>query len=210
MLGTVILKEVLRHLLSLRFAVTFLLILFLGLVSVVLSVNTYERGREEYLARTRGYEHALTEIMGREKYWDKWQGLFWREGKGEAVPPGPLSPLVQGLTPISPAAVNVTAGWSASVDRSASRNPLMGLYHTPDLVYILSVVVSLLAILFVFDGISGEKEDGTLRLTLSNAIPRHTILLGKWIGGFITLAAPLSTTSAVTVTGSRIPCEMRM
>jgi len=88
MLLTLIHKEILRHLLSLRFLVTFLLTLVLGLISIVLSSAAYERNREEYHARARGYEHAMGEIMAREKYWDKWDSLFWEEGKSEAVPPG--------------------------------------------------------------------------------------------------------------------------
>ena len=47
------------------------------------------------------------------------------------------------------------------------------------------------AILFTYDLISGEKERGTLKLCLSNALPRYTYLLGKSIGSFISLLIPL-------------------
>ena len=42
----------------------------------------------------------------------------------------------------------------------------------------------LLAIVFGYDAICGEKERGTLRLMLSCSVPRDTVLLAKWIGGF--------------------------
>lgn len=44
--------------------------------------------------------------------------------------------------------------------------------------------------LFAFDRISGEKNDGTLKLSLSNSIGRPIVILGKWIGGFASLVVP--------------------
>ena len=46
-------------------------------------------------------------------------------------------------------------------------------------------IVSLLAMTFTYDAISGEKQDGTLRLLLAKAVPRHQILLGKWLGSYM-------------------------
>ena len=192
MLGTLIRKEILRHLLTLRFAATFMLILLLGSISMSLSSNMYRRNREEYQARARSYRQALDELEQEEDYGDRWDGIFWRQGKSQAVPPGPLSAVAQGLTEAYPAGITAYARVDnqSSVDRSRWRNPLMGLYDTPDVVYVVSVIISLLAILFVFDAVSGEKEAGTLRLMLSNPLPRHTVLLAKWLGGLATLMVP--------------------
>ena len=192
MLGTLIRKEVLRHLLTLRFASTFVLILLLGSISMTLSSNMYLQNHEEYQARTRAYRQALDELEQEEDFWERWDGIFWRQGKSAAVPPGPMSAVVQGLTSAYPAGITVygSAERQSSVDRSRWRNPLMGLYDTPDIVYMVSVIMSLLAILFVFDAVSGEKEAGTLRLMLSNPLPRHTVLLAKWLGGLATLMVP--------------------
>ena len=57
--------------------------------------------------------------------------------------------------------------------------------------FIVGVVMSFVAILFTFDAISGERERGTLKLALSNSVPRGTILLGKFFGVFIAIAVPL-------------------
>ena len=56
--------------------------------------------------------------------------------------------------------------------------------------FIIGYVLSLVALLFTFDSISGERERGTLRLTLANAIPRHTVLIGKFLGAFISVNIP--------------------
>lgn len=54
-----------------------------------------------------------------------------------------------------------------------------------------AIVLSLLAILFTYDAIVGERERGTLKLSLSNRVPRDRLILGKTIGGFISLMVPL-------------------
>ena len=55
---------------------------------------------------------------------------------------------------------------------------------------IISIVLSLVAILFTFDAISSEKEHGTLRLTLSNSISRGTVLVSKFLAALITISIP--------------------
>ena len=58
--------------------------------------------------------------------------------------------------------------------------------------FIIGYVLSLVAILFSFDAVSGERERGTLRLTLSNAVPRHAVLLGKFLGALMSIALPFT------------------
>lgn len=70
-------------------------------------------------------------------------------------------------------------------------NPAFGLFASPDITYIVNVVISLIALFFAFDAVCGERENGTLKLILVNSVPRDSLLLGKWIGGFAVLSAPL-------------------
>ena len=85
--------------------------------------------------------------------------------------------------------------------RVASRNPVapvlrdlqntaVPLFPPMDLVAFVGLIMSLMAIVFGYDTICGEKQRGTLRLTLSYSVPRHRILLSKWIGGYVTLTVP--------------------
>jgi len=71
-----------------------------------------------------------------------------------------------------------------------SLNNLFKLFTTPDLLYIIKVILSLCAMLFAFDMISGEKETGTLRQSLSNNVKRPILIIGKWIGGFNSFILP--------------------
>jgi len=69
-------------------------------------------------------------------------------------------------------------------------NNLFKLFTAPDLLYIIKVILSLCAMLFAFDMVSGEKEIGTLRQSLSNSLQRPILIIGKWIGGFTSVILP--------------------
>ena len=59
------------------------------------------------------------------------------------------------------------------------------------MVLIFQVILSLLALLFAHDAIAGEREAGTLRLTLTNAVSRPVILLAKYISALVCLTLPV-------------------
>jgi ABC-type transport system involved in multi-copper enzyme maturation permease subunit len=59
-----------------------------------------------------------------------------------------------------------------------------------DFNYLVRVILSFLAMIIGFDAFCGEKQNGTMKLILSNSIPRGTILWGKLLGNFLTLAIP--------------------
>jgi len=54
----------------------------------------------------------------------------------------------------------------------------------------VQIAMSLLALLFMFRSICGERESGTLKLMMANAVPRDIVLLGKWVGGYLGLILP--------------------
>ncbi len=55
----------------------------------------------------------------------------------------------------------------------------------------IGVLMSFFAILFTFDAIAGERARGTLSLILSNTVSRGQVLVGKYLGAFVTLMVPL-------------------
>lgn len=70
------------------------------------------------------------------------------------------------------------------------RNKTATLYSLPDFLFFTKVVLSLLVILFAYDTIAGERERGTLQLILSNSVSRGQTLLGKFLGGYLSIALP--------------------
>ncbi len=82
-------------------------------------------------------------------------------------------------------------GELSATDSRYSEDPLFATFRFLDLDFTFQIVLSLLAILFAYDSVNGEKERGTLRLALANAVPRHLFITGKLIGSFLGLVAPL-------------------
>lgn len=74
----------------------------------------------------------------------------------------------------------------------ASGNPLVSAFSLFDTVVIVQIVLGLLALLLSHNTISGEREMGTLAMMLSNSVPRYHILMGKFLGGIISIAIPLT------------------
>jgi len=102
-----------------------------------------------------------------------------KSSQGEKMnerPPIPLSVLAKGL--------------DNSMGFDQQDNPLFSIFDTLDFMYIVKVALSLMAIFFSFGLISGEKENGTLALTMSNAVSRSKVILGKWIGNYAALIVP--------------------
>jgi len=73
-----------------------------------------------------------------------------------------------------------------------TKNEFSDMVSVFDFSAVIIVVFSLLAILLSYNSISGEKEDGVLSLILSNSLPRYKLLLGKYLGGLISIAVPLA------------------
>jgi ABC-type transport system involved in multi-copper enzyme maturation permease subunit len=181
----IIRKEITAHVLSLRFAVTFALFFGLLLISTFVMTNEYRATAEQHSAAVASYNQALNEVKAIKDPQQQMDELDRRGIIGNpaaAMTPRPLSIFAKGLT-------GENLGFSGA-DAGRYRNPLFSLFQTPDVAYVVTVVVSLLALLFVFDAVCGEKERGTLKLVLSNSVPRDILLLGKWIGGYVTLIIP--------------------
>ena len=182
MLKLVIEKELRDILTSTKFTVSFgacaaliLLAFFMGAAGYKADVARYDAARRENLKQMEG----LTDwIMVRNNR------IF--------LPPHPLASLVAGVSNDIGRTTEVHGrGELPQDDTRYGEEPVFAMFRFLDLEFIFQTVLSLFAILFAYDAISGEKERGTLRLSFANPLPRHTFLAGKLIGSFIALAVPL-------------------
>jgi ABC-type transport system involved in multi-copper enzyme maturation permease subunit len=62
-----------------------------------------------------------------------------------------------------------------------------------DWVFIVGFCLSLMALLLTYDGVCGERQEGTLRLLLAGPVPRFAVLLGKFLAAWVVLAVALVT-----------------
>ncbi len=186
MLGHLIRKEILDHLLSLRF------LILTGVAALVIGFGLYD-GYASYRERLREHNLAVAATADRIRQlqvadsWSELDALGYKVHK----PPAPMSVLVRGLEPIVGRSVLVSGAGKWLPARSpATSEPILGLFPPLDVGMIVQVVLSLFVLLFTYDAVCGEKEAGTLRLVASLPIARHRLLLGKLIGTLIpTLAA---------------------
>ena len=174
MVWTILKKEFLENLLSLRFTVSFILVLLLTGVSAYVLTGDYNRQMEDCRLRDRLKNEHLDKCFS----YGSRGGLPLQPVK----PPSKLSSLFRGVRSED------VIFYFGSLDD----NPVPLLFPLMDLLLIVGTIMSLLAILFSYDATCGEKEAGTLRAILSNQVPRGVVLIGKWMGGLLCLFVPFT------------------
>ena len=183
MLMTLIQKEIMHHILSVRFVA--LLVMCLLLVPLTLHINY-----RNYLQNQVNYQESLklSTAESEEKPPDapdpdtEVSKLF--------LEPTPLSVFAKGLEESLPSYLGMTRNGVKQGSMSLGEAPLSSALGNLDFLFVVSTVFSLLALLFTFDAVAGEREAGTLRITLSNALPRDLFLWSKLIGGYIVFVVP--------------------
>lgn len=185
MLGHIIRKEISANLSSPTFLGTFAFCFALILLSLYTGLRSY---RDQVL------EHGLTQTINRENLAQQTNyGMIANTGVQLSKPPEVLGVMVSGLENSMGRHIPLNKFTNPALTGSKIEgNPIFAVFGDLDLMFIVKTVLSLLAILFTYNALSGEKEDGTLRLTLSHPVPRDSLILGKMIGGFLCLVIPLS------------------
>ena len=167
MTWTIARKEIASNLLSYKFFVVLLLIVLLVATSLFIMHRDFKLRMADYqITRPKpGDPIAL-------------------------VAPNPLSIFAKGLDDAMTRSFEVgVIGITVRAGQS-SGNIIYSFFPAPDFLYVVRVVLSLVALLFGFDQVSREREQGTLKLLLGSSISRAKVLAGKWVGNFLSLAVP--------------------
>lgn len=176
-------REILAHLITFRFAVTVITCLLLVVITTLIRIDDYEQ-------RLAGYNTARDtnrdELLSTRTY----SFLMPKVDR----PPNPLSIFNAGMdnrlgNTVRIYYTNVPVLWDAQVHSSG--NTFIDYFYRIDLVFIFRFVLSLLALLFAYDAIAGERETGTMRLTMSHPVRRGSILAAKYLGAMTCLILPL-------------------
>ena len=178
MIPRIAVKEFYNNLVSARFIIGFILCLVLIPFSIVVGI-------QEYRSRVDIYQ------VERKQAEDSVKVSVWSAYKPEVVkPPESLSIFSRGISGNVGNKVKVYLGeipMLASGRISVRDNPFLNSIFTLDFTTVLAILMSLLALIFSYDICTGEKEEGTLKLMLSNPISRSTVLAGKGLGILLTL-----------------------
>ena len=174
MLKTIIIREIQEYIKSKKFLIGMFITVVLVVITTIINIEDYVKRQQDYLDAKR--EMGKTNVFR---------------------PPQSLSII----------AVGKDRKLGNRVEITSTSNPIMstgylGLNHSKhrqfisafsgiDFLFVIRVVLSMLVIFFAYNAVSEEKAHGSLKLILSNNIPRDKVILGKSIGGLCVIGIPL-------------------
>ncbi|MBN2319182.1 MAG: ABC transporter permease subunit [Acidobacteria bacterium] len=180
MLSTIILKELKSIISSPKFVITFAACSIMILLSVWVGIEDYRTG----VARTDAALDINYQIL-KTRTWSAISTQAFRY-------PDPMQIFVSGVHNDVGRLSDIREYDEVKLRNSVfSDDTIFAVFRLVDFAFIVQIVLSLLAILFTYDAINGEREEGTLQLTFSNPVPRAKFILGKLIGSWLGLVIPL-------------------
>ena len=188
MFATLLMKEIRETIITGKFFIAAVLCLIL--IPLGMYVTT-----QEYRQSINDYRHAVQFYQQRSE--GKVNAMFKAEGYR---PPSPLSVFAGGLEPVLPNKAVTSESRYAFQDgiggvvkisnESGLHNPMAALFGKMDFLFNVGFVLSIFAMLFTVAGITSERESGTLRLIVSNPVPKWNILLAKIAGNYLVFLLP--------------------
>ncbi len=172
-------KDFLGNIVSARFIIGFMLCLFLIPFSILINIDDYKGQVRLYHLDRDSAETAFKSVR------------VYSKLRPEVVkPPEPLSIFSKGISENVGNRVKIWLGDKPMLAEGRAKirdNPMLNAFFSIDFAGIIGIIISLLALIFSYDICTREKEDGTLRLQLSNSLSRAKLLMGKVLGVFLTL-----------------------
>jgi len=175
-------KEFLLNLMTFKFAVGTILCVVLMAVFMPVLVNDYQQRLKGYNENVAANEAELRKV----KVYKNITPIVYR-------PPNVLSVFSGGIDNQLDSSEKIGINGASEVRMETSEtNTLLSVFPALDVTLIFKIVMSILALLMAYDVISGEREQGTLKLILSSTIARYQVLLGKLVAGLMTLIVPVT------------------
>lgn len=174
-------KEFRELLYNPKFLLTFLVSTVLILLSLLNGYTAYE---SEQKSATMGQEVAIRDAQTMESY-----EAIERQGLRISRFPEKMSIFSQGISGSVGRKSSVRSGEQPRAkDSRYSLDPILAVFGELDLTFTVSIILSLFALLFSYNAVSGEREAGTLQLMMSNSVRRTSAIIGKLLGGYLPLA----------------------
>lgn len=173
-------KEFLESILGPKFLITFA-------ICCVLVLTSLFTGYELYRAESNWYARAKSENMRSLESAGGYAGLKNR-GTKTMREPSRMAIFVKGVDSSIGRASMVSDDPSIVLrDSRFGLNPILAMFGELDLSFMVKMILSLFAILFSYNAISGERELGTLKQVMSYPVGKAAFIIGKTLGGLFTL-----------------------
>ena len=184
-------RELLTNLLTYRLAVALVFAVVLSALTTFIGSLDYSRSIAACEMESRSARERLEATT-----------VYSKVVPRVVLPPDPLSILCRGVLRTTGRTLYIEldrlqiASWPIAAGFDSE---LMKALTQVDFVAVVALLLSFLAVVLGFDGVCGERERGTLRQVLANPVPRTYLVLGKLLGGSLSLWAPLSVAFAISL-----------
>jgi len=179
MLGDIIKKEILDNLLSHKFLFIFILCSVLILFSIYIGAVDYVESKKEYDANMAALNERVQPPYS-----------LFGERMGFRIYRAPqiLRTVVAGVEDAAGRVSYPNQLYESNLTESKHEsNTIFTFFGSLDLMFAVKFILSLCALFLAYDVVSGEKESGTLKLTLSNSVSRTRLISGKIIGNYVSM-----------------------
>lgn len=172
-------KDFLLNLISVRFIIGFFLCLIIIPFTMIVSVNDFENQMRIYKIDQENADNHFKNIS-----------VYSALRPTVVKKPEVLSILSKGISQNMGNKTTVRlqeyplflSGHTTTRD-----NPLLNAFFSLDFSTVIAIVISLLALVFSYDSLTREREDGTMKLVMTNPLSRISFLIGKLSGLLLTL-----------------------
>lgn len=165
MIRAIAAREILAHLKSARFAIALLLcVAVFGLNALALRAN-YRAACQDHARASAAFQESLA----------------------DRAPIGNLEPFVETPPPSLRVLFHVPR---EDMEGKLTVPPLLSLFPGLDYAVAAGVFLSLVALMFGYDAVTGERASGTLRLLFAGGVSRAQVLGGKLLGLVVVCVVP--------------------
>jgi len=175
-------QELLRHLYSLKFTTMSLFAVLVTILCIYVQIMDFHDRKityneelikaEESLSNTKVYSYLNVPIV---------------------IEPNPLSIFCKGVDDKVGNKIDVSLTEVPQFKKtSEKKNSFLDIFLTFDLITLVQIIFSVITLFIVADTISGEREEGTLKLIFSSSVLKFEYFLTKYFSSLIVLAIPLT------------------
>ncbi|MDR3141739.1 MAG: ABC transporter permease [Tannerellaceae bacterium] len=204
MFATLYIREIQNYLYSLRFRISFVIMLPVFIAGTISYISISKEVKQNYAKHSRTEQSRLAEQSEN-------VSAVATYTRNYIIAPNDISLVADCKESFLPNSIQYNAynvyGFNVRHD---SNNPLLTRSENLSWGFIISMFMSFITLLFAFDALSGEKEDHTLALVFSNPVRRQTFLLSKLasiltVAGLMMTAGILVSLLIAAISGSLAP-----
>jgi ABC-type transport system involved in multi-copper enzyme maturation permease subunit len=172
------------YLTSLRLLVGFIIVVFLMSSGALIYSQRYQQELQDYRGNLADLDDRIQEESVHLASVVTMELDAYRR-------PSSLQFVVDGGEETLPNKVRYNVNLIVNPNREGGANYMLPPFEGMDWDFVVRVILSFVAIALTYDAISGERSRGTMRLIMSNPVPRDKLITGKFLAALVAVVLPL-------------------